>query len=48
MLDLGLNECVTKGFLEEWDDYRYMELTYKGRKYAMQNIDFRTPSLIPF
>ncbi len=48
LFDLGLNECVRKGFLEEWDDYRYMELTYKGRKYAMQNIDFKMLSLLPF
>lgn len=39
MLDLGLRECVNKGLIEEYNNYSYFDLTNKGRKYAMQNID---------
>jgi hypothetical protein len=48
MLDLGLCECVNKGLIEEYDNYYYFNLTNKGRKYAMQNIDGIKLDLPPF
>lgn len=48
MLDLGLRECVNKGLIEEYNNYSYFDLTNKGRKYAMQNIDVIKLDLPPF